>query len=407
MSSTLDPAQLDRIVASQNIQIRLRPESDVLHFEDFNSLWHFFGNEVEFWAIIAPTISGRFNKIQTELGQAQARGDEAGAVSFIVSAISRANDTELLYSSTRQAKFLSSLLEKGEIVARAALSLFQDKVDNPGPSLPHAAYRNADGITGLVAGVLFKNPELISSPTAAEIAASEAQRAELNTVQQEFKTDFAATKLVMTEWMSTTQTAYSNTFAAAQAERAKLGEEVITELRQLHANSTENLTALAKTFQAQMTLQKPSEYWALLESTYLEQGKSWVWRTVIAVGLFAMLIGVVIYCPPVLITSPAASAQGVKGAILIAAVVSAFLYLTSLFVKLATSSFHLARDARERFQLTHVYLGLIKDRAIEDKDREIVLSALFSRADTGLLKGDSSPSPPTAIGSILEHLRGK
>jgi len=46
-----------------------------------------------------------------------------------------------------------------------------------------------------------------------------------------------------------------------------------------------------------------------------------------------------------------------KAALLAAAAVSGMLYLINLGVKVSTSSFHLARDARERFQLTHVYLA--------------------------------------------------
>ena len=39
--------------------------------------------------------------------------------------------------------------------------------------------------------------------------------------------------------------------------------------------------------------------------------------------------------------------------------------------------------------------ALLKDGAVSDKERELVLSALFSRSDTGLLKGDSSPEMPS------------
>jgi hypothetical protein len=41
-----------------------------------------------------------------------------------------------------------------------------------------------------------------------------------------------------------------------------------------------------------------------------------------------------------------------------------------------------------------MYLALIKEKAIEPKEREIVLQALFSRADTGLLKTEGGPTMP-------------
>ena len=65
--------------------------------------------------------------------------------------------------------------------------------------------------------------------------------------------------------------------------------------------------------------------------------------------------------------------------------------------KVAFSSFHLARDAEEREQLTYVYLSLVKDSAVDEKEKNLIMQSLFSRADTGLLKDDSSPTMPNDI----------
>ncbi len=82
--------------------------------------------------------------------------------------------------------------------------------------------------------------------------------------------------------------------------------------------------------------------------------------------------------------------------------------LLRLFVKLAISAFHLSRDANERLQLTHQYLALLKANVLDEKHRVIILQSLFSRADTGLLKGDSSPTfPPSLITEIIRAINGK
>ena len=66
-----------------------------------------------------------------------------------------------------------------------------------------------------------------------------------------------------------------------------------------------------------------------------------------------------------------------------------------------------ASDAQERHQLTYQYLSLLQANAIEEKDREIILQSLFSRADTGLLKGDSSPTMPDGfMNQILKNIGG-
>ncbi len=71
------------------------------------------------------------------------------------------------------------------------------------------------------------------------------------------------------------------------------------------------------------------------------------------------------------------------------------------------SSFHLQRDAEEREQLTHVYLALTHEKdELDVEARNIILQALFSRADTGLLGGDSGPTMP-GINEMLKATSGK
>ena len=64
------------------------------------------------------------------------------------------------------------------------------------------------------------------------------------------------------------------------------------------------------------------------------------------------------------------------------------------------SSFHLMRDAEEREQLTHLYLNLRDGKDDDPESRKIILQALFSRSDTGLLAGDHSPTMPTVQDAI-------
>ena len=65
--------------------------------------------------------------------------------------------------------------------------------------------------------------------------------------------------------------------------------------------------------------------------------------------------------------------------------------------KIAFSSFHLSRDAEEREQLTYVYLSLLNESAVDEKENNLIIQSLFSRAETGLLNGDSSPAMPNDI----------
>ena len=75
-----------------------------------------------------------------------------------------------------------------------------------------------------------------------------------------------------------------------------------------------------------------------------------------------------------------------------------------LFVKMTMSSFHLSRDAKERNNLTYFYLALIENKAVSKKERALILNSLFSRLDTGLLKGDSSPTMSGNVTELVENL---
>lgn len=93
--------------------------------------------------------------------------------------------------------------------------------------------------------------------------------------------------------------------------------------------------------------------------------------------------------------------KGIKWSIILVTIVSLLAFTIKILSKMTFSSFHLSRDAEEREQLTHFYLALKKDTTIEPEERQLILQSLFSRADTGLLKEDSSPTMPT---SIIEKL---
>lgn len=67
----------------------------------------------------------------------------------------------------------------------------------------------------------------------------------------------------------------------------------------------------------------------------------------------------------------------------------------------------MSRDAKEREQLSYYYLSLIKAKAITDRERALIINSLFSRSDTGLLKGDSAPTMATNISDIIETVTKK
>jgi hypothetical protein len=52
------------------------------------------------------------------------------------------------------------------------------------------------------------------------------------------------------------------------------------------------------------------------------------------------------------------------------------------------------RDSEEREQLTYLYLSLKNQSAVDDNSKDIILQALFSRTETGLLAQEHGPTMP-------------
>lgn len=65
--------------------------------------------------------------------------------------------------------------------------------------------------------------------------------------------------------------------------------------------------------------------------------------------------------------------------------------------KVMFSSFHLSRDCEERYTLTYFYLSLLKESNIDAEEKKLIIQSLFSRAETGLLKEDGSPTMPNDV----------
>ena len=195
-------------------------------------------------------------------------------------------------------------------------------------------------------------------------------------------------------------------------------EVLVDETNTWKKSTEDDLTARIDSFNTKMEeienlyneklrLESPAKYWSELEDKYRNEGFKWLRATVItSVILIALLVSILYNIPNSLnIKYVDFNIESLRSTLILAAITSVGIYLLRLFVKMAISAYHLSRDAKERYQLSYFYLSLINDKAISEGDRSIVLQSLFSRVDTGLLKGDSSPSFPMdgMVGQIIKN----
>lgn len=186
------------------------------------------------------------------------------------------------------------------------------------------------------------------------------------------------------------------------AEHLKLIEDNATQFEQNYKNRIE---VLEETYTKLLQLKGPAGYWDELAKSYRKRG----WWLLGAVGLiggvvFSSLLALLLDCDELpLLNHVKFDAATVRASLIFIVLTSVAGYLLHLFTRLSISSFHLARDYRERFQLTRVYLALIKDGDIQNEEstRQIILQSIFSRSDTGLLKGDHALTMP-GVGELVK-----
>ncbi|EPG65735.1 DUF6161 domain-containing protein [Leptospira wolffii] len=157
---------------------------------------------------------------------------------------------------------------------------------------------------------------------------------------------------------------------------------------------------LRKLYEEKIRIEGPAAYWQELETHYEKKGKLWrcwaVWVSTLSVGFLTFIF--FFYPEKYLNAQNGFSLDGLKGTLLLGVIISILIYLVRFFINLSLSSYHLSLDAKERYQLSHFYLSLIKEGTLQKEERNLIIQSLFGRADTGLLQGESAPTLPIDIG---------
>jgi len=155
---------------------------------------------------------------------------------------------------------------------------------------------------------------------------------------------------------------------------------------------------LTTAYREKLKLEEPAKFWSDRGEKLKRQG--WI-----ALGVLILLVGATCWSlGKILWTAPEQlyaswfaddKSAAIRWSIIYITLISFIAYCVRAITKVMFSSFHLSRDCEERHTLTYFYLALLKDSKVDDKDRQLIIQSLFSRAETGLLKDDSSPTMPS------------
>ncbi|SHJ12711.1 DUF6161 domain-containing protein [Clostridium magnum] len=391
---------------TQNVEITIYPEDVIRCFEDLEIFYDFVKKECDYWQ---PCTQGRASEIRNHflvvlnyLNNINTYAHDLNQVnSSIIYAINsiKANRFPAVFSITSKGKLIKEMYERSYEISNAFCDYLFDNRMNWNNNLGY--------FKGLMYAFSINDSEI------ALTVENEAERNSLIDLHSEYneKIEKLHSKHIeknkeLDNSVASFQNNVNELFVKIESDGKKLLDDNENELASLKnkLNDLENL------YKEKLALAAPADYWKKLSTSYKKWGGIW---TGASIGLSCIMVGLLMYIlynlPKVLTeTNNKITYDNIRGTIIFALIVSIGVYAINLFVKLALSAYHLSRDAKEREQLTYVYLSLINEKAIETSERSIVLQSIFSRADTGLLKGDSSPTLPDGILSqVLKNIGGK
>lgn len=161
-------------------------------------------------------------------------------------------------------------------------------------------------------------------------------------------------------------------------------------------NHSNELSNLERTYEQKLKIEKPAEF--MLEQANKYKNSFYLWcLAIVILSIIILILLALIVSPSIsfndkLVTiNVLSNDMPVYSSVILLAMISLVIYVLRIFIKMAVSSKHLMEEYKQKYSLTYFYLSLVNNGNIEDEQsRNIILTSLFTKADTGLIKNDSS-----------------
>jgi hypothetical protein len=381
---------------NKNLEFMLYPEQSIKKYKTINRFYNFIQGEVDFWSSCTSgssrQINDYFNGIKNKLNnveryQTQNMQQAKMEIDQVIKLVAN-NYFPCVFSTTPYAKFIKELYETSPAQADAACNFLFDPNKN---RTMNGSMQNIDYLKGVILSFGITNPEVAAT-------ISQIEQGSLENLREEYNNSLNALDSDYNQRISDVKNNYDEFHRGIEEWKTELQQSTESYLDEKKVQYED----LKQLYEEKLRLEGPAQYWKNTSDVYERKGKGWRnW----AIGSTCFFIGVFLF---ILILMPSTNTvlgidfKSIKFTVIFTVIISLSVFMVNFFIKLSTSSFHLARDAYERYQLTYVYLSLLKEEGITEAERTIVLQSIFSRADTGLLKGDAGPTLPD--GNTLSKL---
>lgn len=232
--------------------------------------------------------------------------------------------------------------------------------------------------------------------------------------REEVLAHFAGLAESQSEKLSALSRKYTASFHEQEVRLAEITKQSNLQIQNLQTDSEKywkennnRREQLENLYSEKLKLEAPATYWEEMAKQYSRKGTTWLWVSIVlAAGILVGLIKLFFS-----IQDPAGGQiqwiSLIRSYTLITAIAGIGFYMLRLTVRMTMSSYHQSRDAEERNKLSYFYLALTEKGAVSEKERALVINALFSRSETGLLKGDATPSMAQNVTDLVNAVSKK
>lgn len=149
----------------------------------------------------------------------------------------------------------------------------------------------------------------------------------------------------------------------------------------------QNLDALEETYKNKLQLEAPETLWNERSKKYRKRALWWTWILVGASILLLMSVAVFVHLLREFPEGIVKQMPFLSQSVLFVGAISFFIYIVRILVKIVMSNHHIAMEYEQKAAFARFYQALTQDGVeVNDNERLIIMSALFTKADTGLVK---------------------
>jgi hypothetical protein len=183
-------------------------------------------------------------------------------------------------------------------------------------------------------------------------------------------------------------------------------EKIKDEFESWIEEKNKRLAELEETYKNKLSLEAPEELWNNVASDHEKNAKKWQCRLLITSCLLILVLAELIRVIYSFSLEKLNQIPFLSETFILISVISFFIYIIRVLVKLIISNQHLSVEYKQKAALTRFYQALTyAGNEIDKEEKLIIMNALFSKLDSGLVKTDGSNDMDTLLAVLSKNIK--